>query len=434
MIETLSPGRRNLALALLAALLLWGAWAVRAALNPLIAGYFLAFVLHPLVLRLQRRGWSRARAVHTIFGGAFLAATALTLMVAVQTVQGVRALVDPVVREAQLAKFEAFLERHGETVETVLELLGAEAEPEASSGAAPPASDAPEEPVRDASDAARRGASAGGERPQGAARGEPAAAAEGGPDARKRTHQLIVAVRDATREFSESIDTSAGADAAARAGVWIGHAFGSLFGLLTFVLLLPVYAYFLLFELERIHAYVARYVPWRHRERITRVAGEIGRVLSSFFRGRLVVCVLKGLVLAVLLWLCGVRYALLLGLGAGFASLLPFVGPFAAFVAAYLVAVTQADVGVLAALLRTGPAFFAAELVEGYVLVPKVLGESLGLHEVVVLLAIFVGGAAFGAFGVLVALPVTATAVILFREFVQPSLARFADEDEALLD
>jgi predicted PurR-regulated permease PerM len=77
---------------------------------------------------------------------------------------------------------------------------------------------------------------------------------------------------------------------------------------------------------------------------------------------------------------------------------------------------------------RTALVFGLAESFEGYYLTPKILGESLGLHPVVVLVSIFAGGAAFGMFGILLALPVTAALVILFRVFVMPALARMADE------
>ena len=73
--------------------------------------------------------------------------------------------------------------------------------------------------------------------------------------------------------------------------------------------------------------------------------------------------------------------------------------------------------------------FGVAELIEGYVLLPAILGDSLGLHPVVVLLSVFVGGAALGMFGFLIALPLAAALVIIAREMVLPALADFADED-----
>ena len=68
------------------------------------------------------------------------------------------------------------------------------------------------------------------------------------------------------------------------------------------------------------------------------------------------------------------------------------------------------------------------EVIEGYVLVPRILGDRLGLHPLVVFFALLAGGSALGMLGLLIALPLTATLVILFQEFVAPALKQFADE------
>ena len=158
----------------------------------------------------------------------------------------------------------------------------------------------------------------------------------------------------------------------------------------------------------------------------------------------MLICLLKGGVITAGLFAVQVPYAVFLGMGSGFLSLVPFVGPVFGFAAAFVLAafppgaveVTAAAaegpsvwVPILWALLRTGGVFVAAELLEGYVLLPKILGDSLGLHPVVVLASIFIGGAALGMFGFLIALPLTAALVILVREMVLPALADFADED-----
>src|SRR5262249_16828664 len=70
-----------------------------------------------------------------------------------------------------------------------------------------------------------------------------------------------------------------------------------------------------------------------------------------------------------------------------------------------------------------------AEMVENYVLLPRILGESLGLHPVVVILAIMAGGASMGMFGLLIALPLTASLVILAREYLLPVLAQLASKE-----
>src|SRR5690349_3617510 len=81
MLDRLTPTWRRVALAAIAFVVLWFCWSVRSVLNPLILGYLLAFVLHPLVLKLERRGWKRKRAVNFIFGAFAALLTGIALVV-----------------------------------------------------------------------------------------------------------------------------------------------------------------------------------------------------------------------------------------------------------------------------------------------------------------------------------------------------------------
>ena len=376
MLERLSPTRRNWLLGLIGVLLLVFAWSVRWVLNPFIAAYFLAYVLHPLVMRLQRFGWSRGRAVNTIFLTAALLGTLVTVGIGFQTAGYSREIATPEWRELQVGKINSFLDRNSETVSDVLNLAGFEVTP-----------------------------------------GE--------------TLDIGGLFSDMHAELAPEPETDA-----VGTEPWepppllrlLASLTGSIATFFAFVLLLPVYTYFLLFELEKIHAWVRRYLPRKERARISRVGGQIGEVISSFFRGRLTVCLFKGLAISLGLAILGVKYPLMLGMSAGLLSLIPFAGPFLAFSVAFMLALQQKELELLGAFWRTALVYGIAELLEGYFLVPKILGDKLGMHPVAVLLSVFVGAAAFGTFGVLIALPVAAASMILVREFVLPALARFAEE------
>lgn len=391
MIDRLSPLARNVALAILVVLASWFLWSVRAVLNPLILGYLLAFVLHPLVLTLEKRGWRRRRAVNFIFFGA---AVAFTLLALVVWWQG-RGLYVELVSENGLgdkvrARVEQALHDHKQEIDWVMQVL-----PGAETG----------ESAAEASD--------------------PAATHDW------TAERLLHVVRDwwaswLTEEQQEQA-TSIGLRAAGAGAMIVQNAFGSLFAFLGLLVLLPIYTYFLLFELERIHRFVQRYMPNRDRERLTRIGGQIGEVLANFFRGRLLVCFVKGMFLTVGLFAADVDYALLLGMGTGFLTLIPFVGSAVGFALALVVAMIEHSV--VSSLVRVGIVFAAGEALENYVLLPKILGNSLGLHPIVVLVSLMAGAASMGMFGLIIALPLTATIVILAREFVLPVLAQLADED-----
>lgn len=368
--------RRRWALFALFAALVWFSWTVRAVLNPILCAYLLAYVLNPLVARLERRGFSRRTAVGVIFTLFALSLVVVSLGVAVQA----RDLwVDMAQQGGVLDRIDARLQQGIDQGIAQLARWG----------------------VLDA------GALETGERPP---------------------LREIVARLGAL--WSGDVDVGkagqVGLQAASGALGFVRGFFGSLLSLATLVFLLPIYTYFLMFELGRIHDFVLRYVPARDRGRVVSIATQIGAMLSAFLRGRMVVSLLKGAFVGVGLALLGVPYALLLGLVAAVLSLVPVLGPLVAFLLGFGLSLLRYDLG--EALWRSGAIYLAAEFLEGYVLTPKILGDSLGLHPVVVLASLMIGGAALGLFGLLLALPLAATAIILTRELVLPALAKAAAE------
>lgn len=380
MLERLSPARRNLALILLAALVLWFAWTVRWVLNPFILAYLLAYVLHPLVATLERRGWTRKAAVNVIF----ITAGALFVLVSFALIGQTRHLVDAFSSDQEIVRGipERIDQGLGKLQTQLVEWKLIDAPPVATGAGQT-------------------------------------------PEQTWSLKSLFAEMREWLKQQGPEEDAVAVGGRAAGVLHAAQQVFGSVFWWLTLLVLLPLYTYFLMFQLENVHSFVLRYLPYRERDRILRITSQIGEVLSSFFRGRLVVCLLKGLFLSAGLWIAGVPYALLLGFLGGALALIPVVGPLAAFLLAFLLSLLEFEIG--PALLRVGIVYALGEVFEGYVLIPKVLGDSLGLHPVVVILSLMIGAQALGLFGLLVALPLTATVVILVRELVLPALKVWAE-------
>ncbi len=382
MLERLSRTKRNLVLLALAAGFGWFCWTVRAVLNPLILGYLLAFILHPLVDKLISRGHSRRTAVNLIFVAGF----ALALLISVGLVLQFRALAIEVyasIKESAAPapgeiSMHAKLQMRVDEFAATLNEWGLEVGPWVV------------------------------------------------PDMER--------ARRLAQEFLQEHGDQAGRAGLELAGkglAYLARFLGGVLSLAGLFLLVPLYTYYFLFVLGPMHAAVRRYLPRRERERLTHVAERIGEVIASFFRGRLGVAFLKGSFLAVALTIADMPYGLLLGMLSGLLSIIPFVGAFTGFVLALVIGILEH--GVIGSLVRSALVFGAGELVEGYVLVPRILGNRLGLHPLVVFFALLAGGAAFGMLGLLLALPVTATLVILFQELVLPALRQFADEEQSQL-
>ncbi|MEZ6019572.1 MAG: hypothetical protein R3F17_05555 [Planctomycetota bacterium] len=307
--------KRDLWLLGVGALTLWVAWIVREVLNPLVLAYMLAFIVHPLVRKLEGMGWSRAKAVNVIY----LVAGTLGLVMALGFGSQGANLFGKVLRQAQDQqdglfinldrRFSAFVEanRHRSWMAWIVEETGADQQAEGdavpgSDGAPATGSAGPEAPGAEGADAAAQGTDAGttgggdaaGQpgidlEPDGAAPGEAAGATEEDAARRPGDGQPWIAVDDhgdvhllptLQRVWNQvvlDLDPAL-AGSAARRGVNLMRSwFGSLLGLVGMLVLLPIYTWFLLFELERIHSAVRQYLPVRDRARYLEVARRSAR-------------------------------------------------------------------------------------------------------------------------------------------------------------
>ncbi len=207
----------------------------------------------------------------------------------------------------------------------------------------------------------------------------------------------------------------------------LGSGVSGFFDLVSILVLLPIYLFYLMLDYPRVLSWVERHLPGRHRPRILRTARRIHEGLAAFLRGRILIAIFKGLLLAFGLWLCGVPFPFVVGLLSGLLSILPFLGAALGLIAAVILALAYqtGGIGVLGGIALV---FLAAEAVEGYVLFPWILGDKLDMHPITMLFSVLAWGAIFGFFGVLVAIPLTIIAKILFQDFVLPPIERLAAE------
>ncbi len=192
-----------------------------------------------------------------------------------------------------------------------------------------------------------------------------------------------------------------------------------------YVFLVPIYSFFLLLSLSEIQRIAEDHLPGLYRERLISIAKRLDRSLAAFFRGRLLIAVGKGFITWLGLWLIGVKFAFFIGVVAAVLSVVPFlgmiVGGLLAVAFAYEENVWGARcVGVLVV-------FVAAEGVEAAAF-PYLIGRNVGLHPLSLILSVFCFGKLFGLFGVLLAVPIACVVKILFLEFVLPEIKALAAE------
>ena len=181
------------------------------------------------------------------------------------------------------------------------------------------------------------------------------------------------------------------------------------------ILLLPILAFYFLRDWDTLVERVASMIPRNHIGTITKLARESDEVLGAFIRGQFLVMIALGVVYAAGLSLVGLKLGLLIGLVAGLISFIPYLGATTGIVMAVAAALVQAQGFDLKLLLLVGIVFTVGQLLESYVLTPRIVGDKIGLHPVAVIFAVMAGGQLFGFLGMLLALPVAAVSNVLLR-------------------
>jgi predicted PurR-regulated permease PerM len=182
---------------------------------------------------------------------------------------------------------------------------------------------------------------------------------------------------------------------------------------LTNLVLIPVVWFYLLRDWDRLVAWIDSMLPRSIQPTIVHLARESDSVLGAFVRGQLLVMLALAIYYGVSLTLVGISVGPLIGMVAGLLSFVPYLGFITGFGAAIIASLVLH--GDWTNLLMVIGVFVIGQLLEGYVLVPRLVGEKIGLHPVAVIFAVLAGGYLFGFLGVLLALPAASVILVLLR-------------------
>lgn len=188
----------------------------------------------------------------------------------------------------------------------------------------------------------------------------------------------------------------------------------ALIGWLANLVLIPVVGFYLLRDWDLMMAKLRSLLPRQREEQVVGLAGECHEVLGAFVRGQLLVMLALGVIYAAGLMLVGLELGLLIGVLAGLAAIVPYMGFIIGIGAAMIAGLFQFG-GDIYPLLGIAAVFMVGQMLEGMVLTPLLVGDRIGLHPVAVIFAILAGGELFGFTGVLLALPAAAVIMVLLR-------------------
>ena len=180
----------------------------------------------------------------------------------------------------------------------------------------------------------------------------------------------------------------------------------------------PIYfAFFLMSDTSRIGD-LEKYIPFlkaETRKDLLYLFEEFLNIVVAFFRGQLIIAFLQGLLFAIGFTVVGLKYGFVIGLTLGFLNIVPYLGNIVGLGTALPLAFFQGGDGLIR-VVAVLVVFAAVQMIEGYLLTPKIMGDRTGLHPVVIIMAIFFWGSALnGIMGMILAIPLTAFLVVFWR-------------------
>jgi predicted PurR-regulated permease PerM len=326
-------------------------WLFSGVLLPFAAAFALGYLLNPVVDRLERLGFNR------------LGATLLIMACFVLVLVSISIFIAPVLWR-QSANFIEALPAYAVKLE---ELISAET--------------------------ARLGRDYGGVLMDSLGLGNKA-----GGDLASATNDLVAQAAQWAASFLKSLMTR-------------GEALISLISLLVVT---PVVVFYMLLDWHKMIATIDGFVPLRRRETVRALAREIDTALAGFLRGQALVCLFLGAWYGIGLSLIGLNFGLLIGIAAGILSFVPYVGSLTALILSSTVAIVQGWPQWKLLAMSLGVVLIG-QFLEGNVLSPKLVGESVGLHPVWLIFALLAFGSLFGFTGLITAVPFAAAAGVILR-------------------
>lgn len=176
------------------------------------------------------------------------------------------------------------------------------------------------------------------------------------------------------------------------------------------IILTPILTLYFLMDKDYFKEKIISLIPERHRKDTLYLAATIDNSLTQFIRGRLIMSLYVGVAITIVLLIMGIDFAIVIGFITGLFDIVPYIGPFIGFLPALFFAFISKPIKAV----WISVIFVLIQWTENNILAPKIIGENMGMHPMVILLSIIIGGGIFGVFGMILSVPVIAVIRIIF--------------------
>lgn len=178
--------------------------------------------------------------------------------------------------------------------------------------------------------------------------------------------------------------------------------------------LIPIFSFYFLKDADYFKKKIIFLIPKSCREECINIGRDIDKLLSKFIRGQIIVAMIVGLLSTIALFILGIDFAFLIGFIAGVSNIIPYVGPIIGAIPAVVIALLDTPAKAIWVIL----AFTIIQQIESAVLSPKIVGDSVGLHPIVVILSLLIGNEWYGVIGMLFAVPIAASIKIVGKHII----------------
>lgn len=195
---------------------------------------------------------------------------------------------------------------------------------------------------------------------------------------------------------------------------FLGGAFSGMFNMF----LIPILVFYILLDMDQMYADFKMLIPHDYRPRTLDVLRKLDEQLSSLLRGQVLANSIFAGLMTIGIWISGLHFFLFLGLFAGIANFIPYLGGLFTVILALLLAIAQFGFSgmLLTAMAKVAIAVLIIQSIDGWYLQPYVVGENAGLHPLTVMLALTIAGSLGGIPGMVLAVPATVILKVFGRE------------------
>ena len=184
------------------------------------------------------------------------------------------------------------------------------------------------------------------------------------------------------------------------------------------IILAPILVLYFLVDKEYFKGITKKLIPIKYRSDILYLASIIDTSLKQFIKGRLLMSLYAGVMTTIMLLILRIDFPFVIGFITGLADIIPYIGPFLGYVPAVFFAAISNGKSIPIKALWVSVFWVLIQWTENNLVAPKIIGENMGMHPMIILLSIIIGGGVFGVFGMLLSVPIVAIFRIVVKYII----------------